>query len=166
MLYKSFLFYYIERYVYISKFLPIEGSSIKPLTLVPEVSTIIVAAPYRAYPATTSSLPGFSTSFSISGGSTPQIVLRLYTANIDPIDTKQSMLLDPSNGSKQTTYEPYKHKKSARCISKLRLPFLQNIIFNSFRHIDIQFQYFALTCFSASTSTTLSISSDTKKLHV
>ena len=100
------------------------------MTLVPEVSTIIVAAPYRAYPATTSSLPGFSTSFSISGGSTPQIVLRLYTANIDPIDTKQSMLLDPSNGSKQTTYDPYKHKNSARCISKLRLPFLQNITFN------------------------------------
>ena len=87
--------------------LPIEGSSIKPLTLFPVDRTIIVAAPYNAYPAATSSLPGFNTSFSISAGSTPATVFRLYTANIEPTETKHSILFEPSKGSKHTTYDPF-----------------------------------------------------------
>ena len=87
--------------------LPIEGSSINPFTFFPVERTIIVAAPYKAYPAATSSLPGFKTSFSMSAGSTPDIVFRLYMANIDPTDTKHSMLFEPSKGSKHTTYDPF-----------------------------------------------------------
>ena len=67
---------------------------------------IIVALPYRAYPAATMFRPFWSTIWLMSV--TPSGFKNI--PKIDPIETKQSMLLEPSNGSNVTIY--WKGKKS------------------------------------------------------
>ena len=74
-----------------------------PRTFPPTVSTMVHALPYMQYPAATISLPGTRTSL-ISP--TPSVLAR-YTPKMLPTDTQQSMLEDPSSGSKTQTYRPW-----------------------------------------------------------
>merc|ERR1712066_32133 len=79
-----------------------EGSSMNIFGAESVQRTITVADPYKAYPAATCSVPGRS-AFSWVTGPSP---LYLNTEKMVPIETRQSMLLEPSKGSKQTMYFP------------------------------------------------------------
>mmetsp|Transcript_27913 Transcript_27913/g.70004 ORF Transcript_27913/g.70004 Transcript_27913/m.70004 type:complete len:200 (-) Transcript_27913:85-684(-) len=80
---------------------PEEGSSVKPLTPCPVVSTRIVAEPYMVYPAATSLFPGCRMSDTDAGDLGFSF---LYTPNMVPMETLASTLEEPSSGSNAQQY--------------------------------------------------------------
>ena len=83
---------------WVSRNVPVLGSSVNITTPRPNVSTSCVCGPYMQYPAATWLRPDMrksssaATRFGRTAGSTEKI---------EPIDTLMSMLLEPSSGSKQ-----------------------------------------------------------------
>ena len=104
---------------------PIDGSNMNPLTPCPVDKTIIVALPYKAYPAATICLPDWRASPGAKGPSWGFLKI----AKMEPIDTRQSMFELPSRGSKLTMYFP--------CLSvstSISLSFSWNIYSILFNH--------------------------------
>lgn len=78
---------------------PIDGSNVYPLTLpYPLEITIYVLEPYKQYPAEINSVPFYKQSLA----DVFSFDFFLKIANIEPIDTLASILLEPSRGSKHT----------------------------------------------------------------
>mmetsp|Transcript_47971 Transcript_47971/g.108906 ORF Transcript_47971/g.108906 Transcript_47971/m.108906 type:complete len:227 (+) Transcript_47971:716-1396(+) len=84
---------------------PIESSKVNRCTPFIKVTIKSMALPYMQYPAATISVPGLRMS---AADSSPSDVF-LKTEKMVPVDTLQSMLEEPSSGSKAT------HRLPRRC---------------------------------------------------